>query len=157
MRMAGWLAVATSGLFQNSRPGSEQPLLFVPAGSDLARTDCHFICDFPNGCFGWDPAQTAMTSAFWQPWCATLRVGEVFVHVPGAACVCPCVGDEMFVHVNFYDVLGSGTQSSLSPTHFAGLEDVKHELQAFCHQLLIVFFLLDRAEVPQEALHHRVP
>ena len=42
-------------------------------------------------------------------------------------------------------------------THLAGLEDVEQELQALGHQLLVVLLLLDGAEVPQEALHHRVP
>lgn len=46
---------------------------------------------------------------------------------------------------------GSGL---LGHTHFAALEDVKHELQALSHQLLVVLLLLDGAEVPQEALHH---
>ena len=42
-------------------------------------------------------------------------------------------------------------------SHLAGLEDVKHERQALSHQLFIVLLLLDGAEIPQEALHHRVP
>lgn len=49
----------------------------------LARTDCHFICDFPNGCFGWAPVWTAMASALWQPCSPTLGVGVMYVHVCG--------------------------------------------------------------------------
>lgn len=41
-------------------------------------------------------------------------------------------------------------------SHLAGLEDVEHERQALGHQLLVVLVLLDGAEIPQEALHHRV-
>lgn len=47
----------------------------------LARTDCHFICDFPNGCSGWALSWTAVASALWQPCSPTLGAGVMYIHV----------------------------------------------------------------------------
>ena len=150
-------APGTPGQLQKSRPGSAQHCPSFPV--DLVWRGRPGLPHRLPGLLFWPGSGPDRTLA------SAVRRVRARAGRPPAGCLCPSVpvrGVSLSLSAReavsgsvLWSVCGLSGPPGLS--HLAGLEDVKHERQALSHQLFIVLLLLDGAEIPQEALHHRVP